>query len=521
MPIQGLDISLNVKNNTNYPQQINVMGNPANLLDTANATTEYRYNLTGFSLTYETSVSIQYRNVNDASFSTFTYLLENTDSLNSVVFALNNLAIGYFNLYDELGQTYIGTYNQNYVFGDLNVYGPTTTTTTTTTTTSTTTTTTTAAPTTSTTTTTTTAAPTTSTTTTTTTAAPTTSTTTTTTTLLPPPPTTTTTTSTTTTTTTLAPTTTSTTTTTTTIAAFSGTVLIGNNASDACNNPISSFTASGNNTTFCNSTQFISIGFQSYGDGSYFISDGINTLTITISGSPTSVANVFGGPCASCPPPPSPTTTTTSTTTSTTTAAPASFNLSSSLISGQDACVEYPITITYYAAPGSPLTNNTVLYYDSALATLANDGWYSDGNNNWQISGGNGTLINQTACLPVTNWSWYNNNTVETPPYGGGYITIDVNGINVVTQFDTTSSSPITYDGFINISIGDTISIYVYSYPNNSYGTQTILSVENPIGTVIYNANDTQVNPGSPSSETFTFSVTAPIMSIVASSNSY
>ncbi len=58
MPTQGLDIGLQIRNNTNYPQQINVMGNPTNLLDTANATTEYRYDLTGFTITYENFVSI-------------------------------------------------------------------------------------------------------------------------------------------------------------------------------------------------------------------------------------------------------------------------------------------------------------------------------------------------------------------------------------------------------------------------------------------------------------------------------
>jgi len=204
MPTQGLDIGLQIRNNTNYPQQINVMGNPTNLLDTANATTEYRYDLTGFTITNENFVSIQYKIVTDPTFQLFTFGINGT-SLQGVVIALNNLGIGYFNLYVELGSTYIGTYNQNYAFGDLNIFNPsisTTTTTTTTTiaptTTTTTTSTTTAAPTTSTTTTTTTAAPTTSTTSTTTTAAPTTSTTTTTTTAAP-------TTSTTTTTTTAAP----------------------------------------------------------------------------------------------------------------------------------------------------------------------------------------------------------------------------------------------------------------------------------------------------------------------------
>ena len=242
MPTQGLDIGLQIRNNTNYPQQINVMGNPTNLLDTANATTEYRYDLTGFTITYENFVSIQYKIVTDPTFQLFTFGINGT-SLQGVVIALNNLGIGYFNLYVEFGSTYIGTYNQNYAFGDLNIFNPsisTTTTTTTTTvaptTTTTTTSTTTAAPTTSTTTTTTTAAPTTSTTTTTTTAAPTTSTTTTTTTAAPTTSTTTTTTTaapttSTTTTTTTAPTT-STTTTTTTPAPLIANILINNGSLD-------------------------------------------------------------------------------------------------------------------------------------------------------------------------------------------------------------------------------------------------------------------------------------------------
>lgn len=121
MPLEGIDISLNIQNNRDYPQQINVMGNPSNLLDTANATTEYRWNITAFSFTNENSVSIQYKAVNTASFSAFTALLPSND-INGVISALNELKIGYFNSYVELGITYIGTYNQNYVFGDLNIF---------------------------------------------------------------------------------------------------------------------------------------------------------------------------------------------------------------------------------------------------------------------------------------------------------------------------------------------------------------------------------------------------------------
>lgn len=210
-----VDITIIVKNNRNYPQTVNVMGNPFNLRDTSNAVTEYKWNLTGFVFTVEYYITLQYRHKNEATFSLYTSNLEG-QTVASVVSSLNQLGIGYFYTFVDLGQTIISTTNDTYVFGDLSILpdaGPTTTTTSTTTTaaptTTTTTTTTTAAPTTTTTTTTTTtAAPTTTTTTTTTTAAPTTTTTTTTTTAAP-------TTTTTTTTTTAAPTTTTTTTTTT------------------------------------------------------------------------------------------------------------------------------------------------------------------------------------------------------------------------------------------------------------------------------------------------------------------
>ncbi len=225
-----VDVTLRIKNNRDYSQTVNVMGNPYDLLDISNATTEYKWDLTGFSFTTETYVQIEYKDVNQASFSLFTQNLV-AQNLNAVITALNLLGIGFFYQFTTGGSTFITTSNDQYVFGNLSIEptsGTTTTTTTTTTTaaptttTTTTTSTTTAAPTTTTTTTTTTAAPTTTTTTTTTTEAPTTTTTTTSTTTAAPTTTTTTTTTTeapttttTTTTTTAAPTTTTTTTTTT------------------------------------------------------------------------------------------------------------------------------------------------------------------------------------------------------------------------------------------------------------------------------------------------------------------
>lgn len=172
-----VDITLSIKSNRNYAQTANLMGNPYNPLDTANAQTEYRWNITGFVFTTEDTTTLEWKAVGGASFTLYVSNLY-AQTIQAVLDSLNGLGLGYFYTYVDAGQTYISTNNDNYVFGDLSIIGggggATTTTTTTTTT---------AAPTTTTTTTTTTAAPTTTTTTTTTTAAPTTTTTTTTTTV--------------------------------------------------------------------------------------------------------------------------------------------------------------------------------------------------------------------------------------------------------------------------------------------------------------------------------------------------
>jgi hypothetical protein len=70
---------------------------------------------------------------------------------------------------------------------------------------------------------------------------------------------------------------------------------------------------------------------------------------------------------------------------------------------GNAACEDYVATpSTYYAAPGSTFTNGTILYTDSSLTTLAPDGFYSDGTNYCQISGGDGTLVGISPCTLTT-----------------------------------------------------------------------------------------------------------------------
>jgi len=126
MALSEINISLNIQNNRDYPQQINVMGNPANLLDTANATREFRYDVTTFTFTNENSVSIQYKLNGASSFNTFTAILP-SKTIQGVLTVLNTLQIGYFNTYTQLGSTYISTYNNNYTFGAINIFSSTTT----------------------------------------------------------------------------------------------------------------------------------------------------------------------------------------------------------------------------------------------------------------------------------------------------------------------------------------------------------------------------------------------------------
>ena len=406
MSLAFVGITLNIRNNKTYPIRINVLGSPFNPLDTANAKTEYRWDITAFTPSTDDVLTLEYRPVGAAVFSTFTYQIYNTN-IQSLISALDALGIGYFQSYTELGQVYLSTYNDNNEFGLLTITNngtPATSTTTTTTTaapTSTTTTTTTAAPT-STTTTTTTAAPTTSTTTTTTTAAPT-STTTTTTTAAPTTSTTTTTTTaaaptSTTTTTTTAPITTSTTTSTTTLAFETFSLTYSSSAgSTACtdySNPTNrNFYYATSGSTLTTGTILYTTSALNVPVANGFYSNGVDFWN-TAAG----VGNLQNQ--TSC----NPTTTTTSTTTSTTTAA----NFSNTIGFGgapEDACLP---TATGSVTGNAPIFCDCTTFTGAIFAAAATGTWYvAFGGNVVSVSVINGnTLATVTsacsACSSIT-----------------------------------------------------------------------------------------------------------------------
>lgn len=114
-------ISINLQNTTTGIIDVSIMGNPSDLADNSNATTEYRWNVTGLTLSTENRVSVQYRANSISDFSIFVAPLQ-TLSVQGVVDALNTLGIGSFFSFTSGGNTFISNYDNDYVFGVLNIY---------------------------------------------------------------------------------------------------------------------------------------------------------------------------------------------------------------------------------------------------------------------------------------------------------------------------------------------------------------------------------------------------------------
>jgi hypothetical protein len=118
------NIGIKVQNNTTAEQRINLLSNAFNLQNNLNAKTQYRWNITSFSFASETEITLEYKPVGASIYSIYSASIQ--PNINSLLAALNNLGIGYFYTYSELGQTYVTTYNDQYVFNDLNIYNPST-----------------------------------------------------------------------------------------------------------------------------------------------------------------------------------------------------------------------------------------------------------------------------------------------------------------------------------------------------------------------------------------------------------
>lgn len=113
-------ISILFTNNTNGTVPVSVMGNPANLADNCNATTQSQWNVTGLTFSNENYVSVQYGLIG-STYLLFTAPLT-TLTLQGVLDALNTLEIGQFFVTTSGGNTFINNYADGYEFGVLNIY---------------------------------------------------------------------------------------------------------------------------------------------------------------------------------------------------------------------------------------------------------------------------------------------------------------------------------------------------------------------------------------------------------------
>lgn len=114
-------LTFTIQNNRSAVIPVSLLGNNADEMDNANATTEYGWNLTGFTPTTENTLLLQYRSVNEVVFKTVQVPLQ-AASLQGIINTLNSLNLGIFYINQSGGNTFINNYNDRLVFGTLDVF---------------------------------------------------------------------------------------------------------------------------------------------------------------------------------------------------------------------------------------------------------------------------------------------------------------------------------------------------------------------------------------------------------------
>tara|TARA_R110000868_G_scaffold101361_4_gene279110 strand:+ start:13954 stop:14625 length:672 start_codon:yes stop_codon:yes gene_type:complete len=119
-------ISLNIANTTNGIVPISILGNNADAMDNSNASTQYQWNLTGFTITNENTILLQYKT--SGIIYTFAQLSFSGTTIQSICDTLNTLNLGYFFITTSGGSTFINNYNNNVAFATLQIFNPASTT---------------------------------------------------------------------------------------------------------------------------------------------------------------------------------------------------------------------------------------------------------------------------------------------------------------------------------------------------------------------------------------------------------
>ena len=108
-------LSFGITNTTNGTIPVSLFGNNADTMDNANATTRYRWDVTGFTITNENNIAIENRNVGVSNLSIARTTFSGT-SLQNVINALNGLNLGVFFITTETVSTN-SIVNTSFVYG--------------------------------------------------------------------------------------------------------------------------------------------------------------------------------------------------------------------------------------------------------------------------------------------------------------------------------------------------------------------------------------------------------------------
>ena len=117
----NIEVNLVIRNNRNYTQSANVMGSPYGGGGSVNATIEYRWNFTAYIFnTSNSTLTLEYKGSNSVPFSLFSVSFGGSTP-EAVAQTLNQIGISTFSVYTEAGQTYVSTYNDTTIFGELDI----------------------------------------------------------------------------------------------------------------------------------------------------------------------------------------------------------------------------------------------------------------------------------------------------------------------------------------------------------------------------------------------------------------
>lgn len=114
-------LSFTIENSLNAVVPVSLLGNNADANDNAGATTEYGWDITGFTGTTENTLQLFWRGVNEVSFNQVEVQLQG-NTTQALIDTLNTLNLGLFFIRQVGGQTLISNLNQQIVFGALNIF---------------------------------------------------------------------------------------------------------------------------------------------------------------------------------------------------------------------------------------------------------------------------------------------------------------------------------------------------------------------------------------------------------------